>query len=224
MWRVLLYEIITRDYCIVLCLGAVFPVSTVAASFVGPAFLKEPPSRVDFANDTGARIDCSAGGSPPPSVSWLSGDGKPVGPIPQTRELLPNGSLFFPPFRPSGYRHDVHAATYRCVAENSLGRIHSRDVRVRAGESSLWAPGNRLPLMRQHFAAGLNGCDVRFEVLTAILPKMRVLWDVILCRWVGGYRIVAGLSVFFFRVKQLSLDCLKLNLKALRSFETFGKY
>jgi len=111
---------------------------TVAASFVGPAFLKEPPSRVDFANETGARIDCSADGSPPPSISWLSGDGKPVGPIPQTRELLANGSLHFPPFRPSGYRHDVHAATYRCVAENSVGRIHSRDVRVRAGKSSLY--------------------------------------------------------------------------------------
>lgn len=107
---------------------------TAAASFLGPSFLKEPPSRVDFANETGARVDCSAGGSPPPTISWLSGDGKPVGPIPQTRELLANGSLLFPPFRPSGYRHDVHAATYRCVAENSVGRIHSRDVRVRAGK------------------------------------------------------------------------------------------
>jgi hypothetical protein len=101
---------------------------------VGPSFLKEPPSRVDFANETGARIDCSAEGSPPPNISWLSGDGKPVGPIPQTRELLANGSLLFPPFRPSGYRHDVHAATYRCVADNSVGRVHSRDVRVRAGK------------------------------------------------------------------------------------------
>ena len=100
---------------------------------MGPSFLKEPPSRVDFANETGARIDCSAGGSPPPNISWLSGDGKPVGPIPRTRELLANGSLLFPAFLPSGYRHDVHAATYRCVAENSVGRIHSRDVRVRAG-------------------------------------------------------------------------------------------
>lgn len=107
---------------------------TAAASFLGPSFLKEPPSRVDFANETGARVDCSAGGSPPPTISWLSGDGKPVGPIPQTRELLANGSLLFPPFRPSGYRHDVHAATYRCVAENSVGCIHSRDVRVRAGK------------------------------------------------------------------------------------------
>ncbi|PSN56658.1 hypothetical protein C0J52_10805, partial [Blattella germanica] len=107
---------------------------SAATSFVGPSFLKEPPSRVDFANETGARIDCSAGGSPPPNISWLSGDGKPVGSIPETRELLANGSLLFPPFRPSGYRHDVHAATYRCVAENTVGRIHSRDVRVRAGE------------------------------------------------------------------------------------------
>ena len=140
--------------------------STVAASFVGPAFLKEPPSRVDFANETGARIDCSAGGSPPPSISWLSGDGKPVGQIPQTRELLANGSLLFPPFRPSGYRHDVHAATYRCVAENSVGRIHSRDVRVRAGKSRVCIPGNRLPLKAQPFATAIHGCDVSSEFLS----------------------------------------------------------
>jgi len=145
LWRVLQYEITTNKYLhrlwsyFICSAAAVVPMSTVAASFVGPAFLKEPPSRVDFANETGARIDCSADGSPLPSISWLSGDGKPVGPIPQTRELLANGSLLFPPFRPSGYRHDVHAATYRCVAENSVGRIHSRDVRVRAGESSLYS-------------------------------------------------------------------------------------
>nr|CAD7442431.1 unnamed protein product [Timema bartmani] len=104
----------------------------VASSSVGPTFLKEPPARIDFANDTGARVDCSAGGSPPPNISWQLGDGKSVVGIPQTTELLSNGSLLFLPFRPSGYRHDVHAATYRCVAANSVGRILSRDVRVRA--------------------------------------------------------------------------------------------
>nr|CAD7428952.1 unnamed protein product [Timema monikensis] len=103
-----------------------------ASSSVGPTFLKEPPARIDFANDTGARVDCSAGGSPPPNISWQLGDGKSVVGIPQTTELLSNGSLLFLPFRPSGYRHDVHAATYRCVAANSVGRILSRDVRVRA--------------------------------------------------------------------------------------------
>ena len=122
---------------------------TAAASFVGPSFLKEPPSRVDFANETGARIDCTAGGTPPPTISWLSGDGKPVNAIPQTRELLANGSLLFPAFRPSGYRHDVHAATYRCVAENAVGRVHSRDVRVRAGNSRVErAPSSGTTSMR----------------------------------------------------------------------------
>ncbi|XP_046406414.1 Down syndrome cell adhesion molecule-like protein Dscam2 [Ischnura elegans] len=98
----------------------------------GPTFIKEPPSRVDFANVTGARIDCSAQGSPPPAVHWVTQEGKPVRRIPDTRDTLANGSLLFLPFRPGTYRQDVHQTTYKCVASNSVGRIVSRDVRVRA--------------------------------------------------------------------------------------------
>ncbi|XP_018916617.2 cell adhesion molecule Dscam2 isoform X1 [Bemisia tabaci] len=100
--------------------------------YIGPSFFKEPPPQADFANDTGVRLDCAAGGSPVPSVSWLYGDGKPVNPIPQILELLPNGSIHFLPFAPSSYRIDVHSNTYRCQAANLVGRIVSRDVRVRA--------------------------------------------------------------------------------------------
>ncbi|XP_054281239.1 cell adhesion molecule Dscam2-like [Macrosteles quadrilineatus] len=110
---------------LLLCLGT-------EASYTGPFFVKEPPSRVDFANETGTTIDCSASGTPPPAVSWVSGDGKPVMGIPQLVEVLTNGSLLFYPFHPSNYRHDVHAATYRCSAANSVGRILSRDIRVKA--------------------------------------------------------------------------------------------
>ncbi|KAG8228355.1 hypothetical protein J437_LFUL006806 [Ladona fulva] len=112
-----------------------FPVNTSEGTFMenqGPTFIKEPPPRVDFANVTGARIDCSAQGSPPPTIQWVSQEGKPIRRIPDTRETLSNGSLLFLPFHPSTYRQDVHAATYRCVASNSVGRIISRDVRVRA--------------------------------------------------------------------------------------------
>jgi hypothetical protein len=44
-----------------------------------------------------------------------------------------NGSLTFHEFRPEHFRPDVHAATYRCSAFNSVGRILSTPVRIRAG-------------------------------------------------------------------------------------------
>lgn len=73
-------------------------------------------------------------GSPPPTVSWVT-EGKAVTDVPGALTVLHNGSLHFLPFRASAYRHDVHAATYRCVAANVVGRVTSRDVRVHAGES-----------------------------------------------------------------------------------------
>ena len=49
---------------------------------------------------------------------------------------MDNGNLIFPPFQASDYKQDVHAQTYRCIAENELGRIQSRDVHVRAGRDN----------------------------------------------------------------------------------------
>ncbi|XP_067002094.2 cell adhesion molecule Dscam1 [Anabrus simplex] len=48
------------------------------------------------------------------------------------RELLSNGSLYFPPFPPEDYSPDLHSATYRCKATNPVGTIVSRDCRLRA--------------------------------------------------------------------------------------------
>ena len=48
-------------------------------------------------------------------------------------QVLPNGNLVLPPFRAEDYNQGVHAQTYRCIAESSLGKIQSRDVHVRAG-------------------------------------------------------------------------------------------
>lgn len=104
------------------------------ASYIGPFFVKEPPARVEFANETGTLVDCSASGTPAPAVVWVTGDGKSVNPVAQLLDTLSNGSLVFHPFHPSGYRHDIHSATYRCTAANSVGRILSRDVRVKAGK------------------------------------------------------------------------------------------
>ena len=49
-------------------------------------------------------------------------------------QVLQNGNLVFPPFRAEDYRQEVHAQVYVCLARNSVGSIHSRDVNVRAGE------------------------------------------------------------------------------------------
>ena len=51
-------------------------------------------------------------------------------------KVMDNGNLIFPPFQASDYKQEVHAQTYRCRAENELGRIQSRDVHVRAGKFS----------------------------------------------------------------------------------------
>ncbi|XP_021929576.1 Down syndrome cell adhesion molecule-like protein Dscam2 isoform X2 [Zootermopsis nevadensis] len=99
---------------------------------VGPVYIKEPPNRVDFSNTTGAVVECSARGNPVPEIIWVRSDGTAVGDVPGLRQVLPNGNLVFPPFRAEDYRQEVHAQVYVCLARNSVGSIHSRDVNVRA--------------------------------------------------------------------------------------------
>ncbi|XP_046406478.1 Down syndrome cell adhesion molecule-like protein Dscam2 isoform X2 [Ischnura elegans] len=98
----------------------------------GPLFLVEPPPRLEFSNSSGGRLDCSAQGSPSPALRWILSDGAPALPVPGLRLSLRNGSLAFPPFAAASFRPDVHAATYRCVAANALGRALSREVKLRA--------------------------------------------------------------------------------------------
>ncbi|KAJ9593690.1 hypothetical protein L9F63_014738, partial [Diploptera punctata] len=98
----------------------------------GPVFIKEPPNRVDFSNTTGAEVECSARGNPVPEIIWVRADGTAVGDVPGLRQVLPNGNLAFPAFRAEDYRQEVHAQVYVCLARNSVGSIHSRDVNVRA--------------------------------------------------------------------------------------------
>ena len=52
----------------------------------------------------------------------------------QIRHILGNGSLYFPPFQGESFRQDVHWATYRCIAVNTVGTIVSRDVFVKSGK------------------------------------------------------------------------------------------
>ncbi|KAK3920463.1 Down syndrome cell adhesion molecule-like protein Dscam2 [Frankliniella fusca] len=106
--------------------------SELHGSVRGPSFLMEPPTRLEFSNSTGGRLDCTATGSPPPSVSWVTGDGTRVGDVGAVRRVEANGSLILLPFAAAAYRQDVHSATYRCVAANAVGAIISREVLVRA--------------------------------------------------------------------------------------------
>lgn len=103
----------------------------------GPILVSEPRSTVEFANDSGTMMHCSAHGSPAPRVDWLMGDGSPVLPIPNIREMLGNGSIYFLPFGAESYRHDVHSAVYRCQASNSVGRVLGREISVRAGKLNI---------------------------------------------------------------------------------------
>ena len=99
-----------------------------------PSFLIEPPTRVEFSNNTGSWIDCTADGYPRPRIEWTTTDGSPANNIPGVRIILANGTLVFPPFSDDEYRLDVHSAIYRCTISNAIGSIISRDVQVRGGE------------------------------------------------------------------------------------------
>ena len=50
------------------------------------------------------------------------------------RQVRQDGSLLLAPFKPTDYRREVHAATYRCCLGNRFGSLCSRPVRTRAGE------------------------------------------------------------------------------------------
>ncbi|GBM58822.1 Down syndrome cell adhesion molecule-like protein Dscam2, partial [Araneus ventricosus] len=101
---------------------------------VGPRFTIEPPGKVQFYNSTGAVVTCAASGVPLPTMSWIRQDGTPVQEVPELLQIRPDASLVFSPFRPEDFRQDIHSATYRCTASNSVGIIGSRDVNIRAGK------------------------------------------------------------------------------------------
>lgn len=135
----------------------------------GPVLVSEPRSSVEFSNDTGAMIHCSAHGSPSPRIDWLMGDGSPVLPIPHIREMLVNGSMYFLPFGAESYRHDVHSAVYRCQASNSVGKVLGREITVKAGESETGTEKGR----------GRERCHAVFlpdSLATVHLPSDRLIF------------------------------------------------
>lgn len=100
----------------------------------GPSFVMEPPARLEFSNSSGGWLDCSASGSPQPTIDWLSSDGTSIGDVNSIRRVLRNGTLVLLPFPAAAYRQDIHNTVYRCVASNTVGRVISRDVQVKAGK------------------------------------------------------------------------------------------
>uniref|UniRef100_T1JNW8 Ig-like domain-containing protein n=1 Tax=Strigamia maritima TaxID=126957 RepID=T1JNW8_STRMM len=106
--------------------------SAVSGIIHGPSFSNEPPRLVEFSNNTGAKIECTATGDPTPKVTWSLSDGTSVTNIASLRQVHADGTLVFPPFSASDFRQDIHAAVYRCVASNAVGVVVSGDVQVKA--------------------------------------------------------------------------------------------
>ncbi|KAH6931091.1 hypothetical protein HPB50_022201 [Hyalomma asiaticum] len=98
---------------------------------LGPRLLESMVAELRFSNTTGASLNCAVVGQPPPRVTWLR-EGVEVEPLQGLLQLLPNGTLRFPPFAASQFRQEVHGSTYRCRADNIFGAILSTEVRVRA--------------------------------------------------------------------------------------------
>ncbi|XP_023335862.1 Down syndrome cell adhesion molecule-like protein Dscam2 [Eurytemora carolleeae] len=92
----------------------------------GPSFIYEPPARVLISSGSGGTVPCSAHGIPPPSLSWLDSMEQPVSVIKGLREVLQNGTLWFPQFNARDYNAQIHEQEYRCVATNPAGVIVSR--------------------------------------------------------------------------------------------------
>ncbi|XP_053986908.1 cell adhesion molecule Dscam2 isoform X2 [Hylaeus volcanicus] len=131
----------------------------------GPVFVLEPPSTLVFSNTTGSQLSCSAHGSPTPHVTWItSPDQRSVTAVPGLRQLLGNGTLYFPPFLAQDFRAEVHNARYRCRATSSVGTVLSREVTLRA---VLTVPGYDVRVNRSPVLEGCNAvlsCTAREDV------------------------------------------------------------
>lgn len=98
-----------------------------------PFFIREPPEKVEFTNDTGVTISCIASGSTNPKIRWMFKDNKPVVEIDNLLHVRDDDTLVFKPFKSQDYRPDIHSAVYYCLATNSIGSIRSRDISVKGG-------------------------------------------------------------------------------------------
>ncbi|XP_065220187.1 cell adhesion molecule Dscam2-like isoform X2 [Planococcus citri] len=109
---------------------------TNTSYLTGPVFLVEPPPFIHLVNSSrGALLNCLGQGNPHPSIQWLDQDHQEVTTIPGLREILPNGSLYFPPFSIPDYRSDIHSSTYSCSLTNIVGSVISRECHMHSDNS-----------------------------------------------------------------------------------------
>ncbi|XP_068216630.1 cell adhesion molecule Dscam2-like [Palaemon carinicauda] len=102
----------------------------------GPRIIQEPPAVVTFPNTRGASLTCVASATPAPTITWVTADGARADNMGGLRMVMSshgNSTLTLLPFSPDQYRHDIHVATYRCLASNSVGSVTSRSISVNAG-------------------------------------------------------------------------------------------
>ncbi|CAG2167113.1 unnamed protein product [Oppiella nova] len=101
----------------------------------GPQLMVEPQNRVEFLNDTRTVITCSARGSPEPTIQWLKSDGTPLTDREGVVQVVNSGhtsQVVYQPFAANHYRQDIHWASIRCLATNTIGAVESRECHIRA--------------------------------------------------------------------------------------------
>ncbi|KAK7092833.1 hypothetical protein V1264_008520 [Littorina saxatilis] len=96
----------------------------------GPHFTLQPVSTVVVGNPTEAVIECVADSNPPPSYRWYRGkylDEEVTAEL-TSRYTITNGKLSIE--KPT---ENMDANSYRCIAENRLGKVISNEVQLSFG-------------------------------------------------------------------------------------------
>ncbi|XP_074633719.1 cell adhesion molecule DSCAML1-like isoform X3 [Acropora palmata] len=94
----------------------------------------EEPTDTRFAHTRSAILNCRVEDRPKAQIKWqLARTGLSITQnITGVRLLLPNGSLYFPPFRQGSFDPSIHRADYQCIVTNRAGTIASRIAKLRA--------------------------------------------------------------------------------------------
>ncbi|KAL8173409.1 UNVERIFIED_CONTAM: Down syndrome cell adhesion molecule-like protein 1, partial [Gekko kuhli] len=95
-------------------------------------FVNDSIQQVTFSSTVGVVIPCPAAGSPSATLRWYLATGDDIYDVPHIRHVHANGTLQLYPFSPSAFNSFIHDNDYFCTAENSVGKIRSPNIRVKA--------------------------------------------------------------------------------------------